>query len=86
MILPESYSEYKTEHSDYVEDDVEIPPEMDSDKATDFEDETCRQLIIWKIFKNRLAKVCDGFLMAASGYEDIRHELPNLNPTENTQK
>ena len=32
--------------------------------------------------KTRLAKIRDGFLMATSDYEDIRHKLPNLNPIE----
>ena len=32
--------------------------------------------------ENRLAKVGDGFLMAAKGYKNIRHELPNLDPME----
>ena len=62
-----------------MEDDVEIPPETDSDETADFVDETLTTYNLETI-KNRLAKVCDGFLMAASGYEDIHHELPNLNP------
>ena len=32
----ESYSEYETDHSDYIKDDVEIPLETDSDEAIDF--------------------------------------------------
>lgn len=32
--------------------------------------------------ENGLAKVRDGFMMAAARYEDIRCELPNLNPME----
>ena len=35
-----SYSEYKKDKSYYVEDDIEIPPETDSDEAADFVDET----------------------------------------------
>ena len=32
--------------------------------------------------ESRLIKIWDGFLMAASGYEDIHKELPNLYPVE----
>ena len=32
--------------------------------------------------ESRLAKVQDGFLMVASGYEDLRRKLPNLNPID----
>ena len=67
----ESYSEYETDCSDYVEDDVEIPPETDLDEAAEFVDETLTSYNVENI-KNRLAKVQDGFLMAASGYEDLR--------------
>ena len=64
-----------------MEDDVEIPPETDSDKATDFVDETLTAYNLETI-ENGLAKVHDGFLMAASSYEDIHQELPNLNLLE----
>ena len=77
----ESYSEYKTDHSDYVEDDVEIPPESDLDKATEFVDETLITHNLENI-ESGLIKIRDGFLMAASGYEDICKELPNLDPVE----
>ena len=36
----ESYSEYETDCSDYVKDDVEIPPETNLDEAAEFVDET----------------------------------------------
>ena len=36
----ESYSEYETDHCDYVEDNFKIPLETDSDEATEFVDET----------------------------------------------
>ena len=64
-----------------MEDDVEIPPETDSDEAADFVDKTLTTYNLETI-ENGLGKVHDGFLMAASGYEDTRHELPNLNPLE----
>ena len=65
----ESYSEYETDHSDYVEDDVEIPPETDSDEAADFVDETLMTHNLENI-ESGLIKIWDGFLMAASSYED----------------
>ena len=77
----ESYSEYETDCSDYVEDDVEIPLETDSDEVAEFVDETLTFYNVENIERG-LAKVQDGFLMAASGYEDLRSELPNLNPTD----
>ena len=77
----ESYSEYETDFSDYVKDDVEISLETDSNEAANFVDET---LITHnqENIESRLIKIWDGFLMAASGYEDIRKELPNLDPVE----
>ena len=36
----ESYSEYETDHSDYVKDNVKIPLETDLDEAAEFVDET----------------------------------------------
>ena len=36
----------------------------------------------WENIENGLAKVRDGFLMAAKGYKNIRCELPNLDPIE----
>ena len=77
----ESYSEYETNHSDYVEDDVEILPETDSDEATEFVDETLITHNLENI-ESGLIKIWDGFLMAAYGYEDICKELPNLDPVE----
>ena len=29
-----------------------------------------------------LSKVCNGFLLAAQGYKEIRKEIPNLDPLE----
>ena len=77
----ESYSEYETDHSDYVEDDVEIPLETNLDEAAEFVDETLITHNLENI-ESGLIKIWDGFLMAASGYEDIRKELPNLDPVE----
>ena len=56
--------------SDYIEDDIEIPPETDSDEAADFVD---KSLTVYNLetIENGLAKVRDGFLMARLGYEDI---------------
>ena len=52
----ESYSKYETDRSNYVEDDVETPPETDSDEAAEFVDES---LAIYNIenIKSGLAKV-----------------------------
>ena len=75
----ESYSECETDHSDYVEDNVEIPPETDSDGAADFVDETLVTHNLENI-ESGLSKIRDRFLMAASSYEDICKELPNLDP------
>ena len=80
-IVAESYSEYETDHSDYVKADVEIPPETDSDEAAGFVDETLITHNLENI-ESGLIKIWDGFLMAASSYEDIRKELPNLDPVE----
>ena len=80
----ESYSEYETDCSDYVKDDVEIPLETDSDEATDFVDETLITHNLENI-ESGLIKIWDGFLMAASSYEDIHKELPNLDPVEVSQ-
>ena len=77
----ESYFEYETDRSDYIEDDVEIPLETDSDEATDFVDKMFVTHNLENI-ENGLIKIQDGFLMAASGYEDIHKELPNLDPVE----
>ena len=77
----ESYSEYETDCSDYVKDDVEIPLETDSDEAADFVNEMLVTHNLENI-ESRLIKIWDGFLMVASGYEDIHKELPNLDPIE----
>ena len=77
----ESYSEYETVRSDYLSDDVDIPPEADSDEAAEFVDETLAVHSLENI-NTGLAKIQDGFLMAANGYENIRWELPNLDPME----
>ena len=76
-----SYSEYETNRSDYLSDDVEIQPETDSNEAAEFVHETLAVYSLENI-ESGLAKVRDGFLMAAKGYENIRHELPNLDPME----
>ena len=80
MIL-QSYSIYETDCSDYIKDDVEIPPETDSDEATDFVD---KMLVTHNLenIESRLIKIWDGFLMAATNCEDICKELPNLDPVE----
>ena len=67
--------------SDYLSDDVEIQPETDSVEAGEFVDKTLAVYSLENI-ENGLAKIRDGFLMAAEGYENIRHELPNLDPME----
>ena len=77
----ESYSEYETDGSDYLSNDVEIQPETDSDEAAEFVDETLAMYSLENI-ENGPAKIRDGFLMAAKGYENIRCELPNLDPME----
>ena len=76
-----SYSEYETDRSDYLSDDVEIQPETDPDEAAEFVDETLAMCSLENI-ESGLAKVRDGFLMAVKGYENIRCELPNLDPME----
>ena len=67
----ESYSEYEIDRSDYFSDDVEIPPETDSDEAAEFVDDT---LTIYSLenIESGLAKVQDGFIIAAKGYENIQ--------------
>ena len=67
----ESYSEYEIDQSDYLSDDVEIPPETNSDEAAEFVDDT---LTIYSLenIESGLAKIQDGFIMAAKGYENIR--------------
>ena len=79
--VPESYPEYETNKSDYLPDDVPIKPEMDLDEAEDFVDNT---IAIYNVenLDAGLSRICDGFLMAAQGYEDIRKELPNLDPMD----
>ena len=66
----ESYSEYETDRSDYLADDIEIPSETDSDEAADFVDETLTMYNMENI-ETRLVNIRDGFMMAASRYEDI---------------
>ena len=58
-----------------------FPQETDSDEAADFVDETLITHNLENI-ESGLIKIWDGFLMAASGYEDIGKELPNLDPAE----
>ena len=65
----------------HLSDDIEIPPKTDSNEATNFVDGTLTVYNLENI-ENRLARVKDGFMMAAAGYEDIRCELPNLNSLE----
>ena len=77
----ESYSEYETDRSDYLSNDVEIQPETDSDEAAEFVDETLAVYNLENI-KSGLAKIRNSFLMAAKGYKNIRHELSNLDPME----
>ena len=79
--VPESYSEYETDKSSYLLDDVPIKPEPDSDEAEDFIDNTLAVYSVENLDAG-LSKVCDGFLLAAQGYEEIRKEIPNLDPLE----
>ena len=75
------YSEYETDRSDYLSDDVEIPPETDSEEAAEFVNETLAVYSLENI-ETGLAKIQDGFLMATEGYKNIRCELPNLDLIE----
>ena len=79
--VPESYSEYETDKSDYLPDDVPVEPETHLDKAEDFVDNT---IAIYNVenLDASLSRIHDGLLMAAQGYEDIRKELPNLDPMD----
>ena len=77
----ESYSEYKTVRSNYLSDDIDIQPETYFSEAAEFVNKTLTVYTLENI-ESGLAKVRDGFLMASEGYENIRHELPNLDLME----
>ena len=71
--MPESYSEYETDKSSYLPDDVLIEPETDSDETEDFINNTLTTLTVYSVenLDAGLSKVCDGFLLAAQGYKEI---------------
>ena len=77
----ESYSEYETDNSCYVPDDMSILPETDSDEAKEFVDDTIVTYSVENL-EAGLAKIRDGFTLATQGYEHIQQELPNLDPLE----
>ena len=66
-----SYSEYKTDDSQYLADDVKIVTETDYDEAEEFVDNTLTSYSI-ETLHAALMKVRDGLSIAATGYEDIR--------------
>ena len=68
--MPESYSEYETDKSSYLPDDVPIKPEPDSDEVEDFVNNTLAVYSVENLDAG-LSKVCDGFLLAVQGYEEI---------------
>lgn len=70
--VPESYSEYETNKSDYLLDNVPIEPEMNLDEAEDFVDNT---IVIYNVenLDASLSRIHDRFLMAAQGYEDVEN-------------
>ena len=76
-----SYSEYKTDDSQYLADDVKIVTETDSDEAEEFMDNTLTSYSI-ETLDAALMKVRDGLSIAAMGYEDIRQALLSMNPVE----
>ena len=67
---PESYFEYKTDDSCYAPNDVPIAPVLDSEETEGFINET---LTVYSVenLETGLAKVQDGFLLAAQGYKNI---------------
>ena len=76
-----SYSEYETDDSQYLADDVNIVTETDSDDAEEFVDNTLTSYSI-ETLDAALMKIRDGLSIAAMGYEEIRQALPNINPIE----
>ena len=76
-----SYSEYETDDSEYMADDVKIETEPDSDEAIEFVDDTLTTYNI-ETLDAALMKIHDGLSIATSGYEDVRQALPMMNPVE----
>ena len=66
-----SYSEYKTDDSQYLADDIKIVTETDSNEAEEFVDNMLTSYSI-ETLDAALMKVRDGLSLAAMGYEDIR--------------
>ena len=76
-----SYSEYETDDSQYLADDVKIVTETNSDEAEEFVDNMLTSYSI-ETLDAALMKIRDGLSIAATGYEEIRQALPSINPIE----
>ena len=76
-----SYSEYETDDSQYLADDVKIVTETDSNDADELVDNTLTSYSI-ETLDAALMKIRDGLSIAAMGYKEIRQALPNINPIE----
>ena len=76
-----SYSEYETDDSQYLADDVKIVTETDSNDAEEFVDNTLTSYSI-ETLDAALMKIRDGLSIAAMGYEEIRQALLSINPIE----
>ena len=79
--LTNSYSEYKTDDSQYIPDHIKIDTESDSDDAVDFVDNTLTTYSV-ETLDAALMKIRDGLSITASGYEEVRKALPTMNPVE----
>ena len=76
-----SYSEYETDDSKYVADNIKIETEPDSDEAIEFVDDTLTTYNI-ETLDAALMKIHNGLSIATSGYEDVCQALPMMNPVE----
>ena len=76
-----SYSEYETDDSQYLADDVKIVPETDSNEAEEFVDNMLNSYSI-ETLDAALMKIRDGLSIVAMGCEEIRQALLSINPIE----
>ena len=76
-----SYSEYETDDSQYLADDVKIVTKTNSDDAEEFVDNTLTSYSI-ETLDAALMKIRDGLSIAATRYKEIRQALWNINPIE----